>query len=344
MLFCIGRANICDEIRTILMLKAPAAWLTSSSEMYVVVQAAVQGSEEVLAFSILEQWDEALASGAVASQVDYHVEPPALEAPSRQDPAERQPQAGPASQDASAAAAPMQTVRLEDSPAPQQLLSGEESSWADPVCNADAAAAAAAQGDAEADVQSALAVEGEGASHAAAVAAQGAATGSSEVCADIPPPTVLDASGSADAIGASGNSPALDSAGAVLGTVQEAVSMAAPSSSTAAKDHKSNAAPASVHITAAAGRLFTTEQAPSDSPLDAKAEPLNHCEAEGESGLAAKLTVGVPVATTTACSTADAKVKEAGEWVVCPHVPWLEWPTNAQGRRLGSGGTAVVFR
>lgn len=52
-----------------------------------------------------------------------------------------------------------------------------------------------------------------------------------------------------------------------------------------------------------------------------------------------------PVSEQAASHTAKVEdVKGGGAWVVCPHAPWIEWPQNAEERRLSSGGTAVVFR
>ena len=51
-----------------------------------------------------------------------------------------------------------------------------------------------------------------------------------------------------------------------------------------------------------------------------------------------------------AAAAADGAVEPAAQaeavtkWVPSPHVPWLEWPEDANERRLSSGATAVVFR
>lgn len=78
------------------------------------------------------------------------------------------------------------------------------------------------------------------------------------------------------------------------------------------------------------------------------ADPDDGLEAAGctviKSPVASDAAAAAPVASAHGAIKPAAKAEAVTKWVPSPHVSWLEWPEDANERRLSSGATAVVFR
>ena len=83
-------------------------------------------------------------------------------------------------------------------------------------------------------------------------------------------------------------------------------------------------------------------------------EAGSHAHSQDEFEAAGSIITAIPevsdAAAAVPAAAADGAVKPAAKaeavtkWVPSPYVSWLEWPEDANERRLSSGATAVVFR